>query len=188
MARPAGPGRRALLDAGLSLAEEKGVGALSISAVTTTAGMAKGSFYQHFPDRHSYIVELHRRYHDQLESLMTSAIEGQPPGIERLRTGFVAFLDACLATPGTKAFLAQARSETDLGEQVAERNAMFAALVRADLEAIGWSPAAPVAVLAVAMAADVSLQELGARGPRDDLRAAVLAIVAHPVDIAVPQS
>jgi len=32
----------------------------------------------------------------------------------------------------------------------------------------------------------VSLQELGARGPRDDLRAAVLAIVAHPVDIAVP--
>ncbi|NLG54044.1 MAG: TetR/AcrR family transcriptional regulator [Rhodococcus sp.] len=181
MARPAGPGRRALIDAGMTLAEDGGVAALSVSAVTTTAGMAKGSFYQHFPDRRSYIIELHRSYHDQLAEVVAQVISEFDPGIERLRAGLDAFLNACLQTRGTKAFLGQARTETDLGDEVAQRNAAFATLVREDLEAIGWSDAAPIATLAVAMAADVSFHELVAREPREDLRAAILTLVSRPV-------
>lgn len=183
VARPAAPGRNALIEAGFALAEEKGIGGLSVNAVTTTAAMAKGSFYQHFPDRRSYIIELHRRYHDELASLVTAATDDLEPGAARLRIGLHAFLDACLRTRGTKALLAQARSETDLGEEVARRNAMFAALVEADLAAIGWDPPGPVATLAVAMAADISFHELRDRKPRTDLRAAVTAIVEHPVPV-----
>ncbi|WP_068273247.1 TetR/AcrR family transcriptional regulator [Aldersonia kunmingensis] len=183
MARPAGPGRKALIEAGFTLAEEQGIGGLSVNAVTSTASMAKGSFYQHFPDRRSYLIELHRHYHDELEATVLAAVDGLDPGMARLRAGLPAFLDGCLRTRGTKALLAQARSETDLGEEVSIRNARFAALIEQDLAAIGWDPAAPVAALAVAMAADISFHELRDRRPLEDLRGALLAIVENPVSL-----
>jgi AcrR family transcriptional regulator len=177
VARPAEPGRTALLDAGCGLGDEQGLPGLSVNAVTARAGMAKGSFYQHFPDRRSYLVALHRRYHDQLEAVVLAAVAGLPTGLERIRVGLSAFLDACLRSAGTKALLVQARTDADLFSEVAARNAQFAALVVPDLAAIGWDPAEPVATLLVAMAADITYHELSAGGPRPQLRAALLALV-----------
>jgi TetR/AcrR family transcriptional regulator, transcriptional repressor for nem operon len=177
MARPAEPGRNNLLDAGMSVVDEHGLRGLSVNAVVSEAAMSKGGFYQHFADRRSYIVALHRRYHDELAALVVAAVDGQQPGFDRLQSGVAAFLDATLNTRGTKAFIVQARTEADLLDEVQQRNAMFAELVRADLEAIGWPDAPSIAYLVIAMAADISLQELYSSGARPDLRQALLDLV-----------
>lgn len=177
MARPAEPGRTALLDAGTALADREGLRGLSVNAIVAAAGMAKGSFYQHFSSRHDFVVALHRRYHDRIAALVLAAVAGLPPGAERLRIGVDGFLDSCLATKGTKAFLAQARTEADLLDEVQQRNAQVGALVAADFAAMGREMPNETAHLLVAMTADISLQEMYDNGPRRDLRTALYALL-----------
>lgn len=182
MPRPAEPGRTALLTAGAEVAADRGLRGLSINAVVERAGMAKGSFYHHFPDRRSYVVALHRRYHDELGVTVAGVTAGLAPGSERLGAGVAAYLDACLATHGTKAFLAQSRTDTDLLDEVHARNGSVAAGIEPDLRAIGWPNPAAVAHLLVAMVAEIALTELYAREPRPELRAAALTLVTNPVE------
>ena len=56
--------RENLLQAGLALAERLGLEGLSVNAVVDAAGVSKGTFFHHFRDRVSYLVALHRRFHD----------------------------------------------------------------------------------------------------------------------------
>ncbi len=50
--RPPEPGRNALLDAGQRLLGTSDLARISVNAIVAEAGMAKGSFYQHWPSRH----------------------------------------------------------------------------------------------------------------------------------------
>ena len=58
--------RGKLIETGLELAEELGLEGLSVNAVVAGAGVSKGTFFHHFPDRTAYLVALHRRFHDAL--------------------------------------------------------------------------------------------------------------------------
>ncbi|MGN2635971.1 TetR/AcrR family transcriptional regulator [Nocardia takedensis] len=182
MPRPAEPGRTALMNAGALVAADRGLRGLSINAVVEAAGMAKGSFYHHFPDRRSYVIALHRQYHDALSELVGARIAGLTPGARRVRVGVLAYLDACLATRGTKAFLAQSRTDTDLLDEVHERNRRFAGVIAPDLLEMGWSDPLAVAHLLVAMVAEIALTELYGDAPRDDLRAAVMTMIERTPD------
>ncbi|WP_225725320.1 MULTISPECIES: TetR/AcrR family transcriptional regulator [unclassified Nocardia] len=177
MPRPAEPGRNALLTAGVEIAEDRGLRGLSINAVVERAGMAKGTFYHHFSDRRSYVVALHDLYHDALTRTIVAAVAELPPGADRLHDGISAYLDACLATRGTKAFLAQSRTDTDLLDQVQARNKLFAAAIEPDLIALGWTDPAAIAHLVIAMVAETALAELYDRKQRPDLRKALLDLV-----------
>ncbi|AHH15597.1 putative transcriptional regulator, TetR family [Nocardia nova SH22a] len=179
MARPSEPGRRALLDAGSVVAEGAGLRGLSINAVVATAGMSKGSFYHHFSDRRSYMIALHRRYHDALSEAVLGEVGDLVPGLSRITTAISAYLDACLRTRGTKAFLAQSRTDTDLLDEVHARNRAVAALVEPDLRAIGWDDPAAVAHLLVAMVAEIALAELYADAPQPNLRSAAIGLISR---------
>ncbi|GED98834.1 TetR/AcrR family transcriptional regulator [Gordonia crocea] len=173
MARPAEPGRTALLEAGVDVAAERGLAGLSVNAVVDAAGMAKGSFYHHFPNRREYLVALHRNYHDTLTAEVLAAIDGLTPGPDRLRVGIDAFLDGCRRTKATKALLAQSRTAADLLPEVVARNAAATALMTPDIAVIGWHDPDAVAAMAVAMVAETALAELYEDGVRSDLRAAI---------------
>ncbi|MCC3313733.1 TetR/AcrR family transcriptional regulator [Nocardia africana] len=177
MARPSEPGRRALLDAGSVVAERAGLRGLSVNAVVAAAGMSKGSFYHHFSDRRSYMIALHRRYHDVLAEAILAEIGDLAPGFSRLAAGVTSYLDACLRTRGTKAFLAQSRTDTDLLDEVHARNRAVAAVIEPDLRAIGWDDPAAVAHLVVAMVAEIALAELYADEPQPTLRSAVIGLI-----------
>lgn len=170
------PGRRALLDAGRALLGTENLGKVSVNAITAGAGMAKGSFYQHWPSREDYLLTLHREFHDALFDRVSAAIADLPPGIGRLRIGFEVYLDGCLHDPATKGLLVQARTDAGLGTEVAARNAAAANLLTADLTALGWTDPAPVAVLLVAAVAETALLELDSSAPRPDLRSALLRL------------
>lgn len=160
------PGRTALLDAGQRLLSTADLARISVNAIVAEAGMAKGSFYQHWPSRAEYVRALHARFHDQLEDAITTAIAALPHGRERIEAGMNAYLDGCLADPATKALLVQSRTEAGLSDLVAARNESAATLIIPDLEVLGWTSPAPVATLLVAATAEIALIELAA-GKRD---------------------
>lgn len=180
MARPAGPGRTALLDAGrrlLSGDEATTLASMSVNAVVAEAAMSKGAFFQHFPTRRDYVLELHRSFHDRLAEAIAASVQGMEPGVERLVRGLTCYLDSCLEQATTKALLFQARADVDLAGEVAARNARFAGLAVADLAVIGWGDPARVARLLVAATAEVALVE-AERGRRDlRLRRALVDLV-----------
>ncbi len=185
--RPPEPGRRSLLDAGRALLAEADLPRLSVNAIVAEAGMAKGSFYQHWASRRNYLIALHRAFHDQLAETVEAAMADLPPGLTRLDAGITAYLDGCLASPATKALLVQARTDADLGAEVADRNKAFAALGASDLAVLGWDPVEPIATLFVAAIAEIALQELAAGGaPREDLREAARRLVSRPPHGAGP--
>lgn len=177
--RPAEPGRTALLDAGHRLLGSADLARISVNAIVEEAGMAKGAFYQHWKSRTDYIRTLHTRFHGELNKSIAARIGELPPGRERLAVAMNAYLDGCLAAPATKALLVQSRTEAGLSDLVAERNTAAADMISADLKALGWGDARPVAQLLVAAIAEIALLEMAA-GARDDrLRQALLELATQ---------
>src|SRR5690348_13034970 len=128
--------RAKLIETGLVLAEELGLEGLSVNAVVARAGVSKGTFFHHFPDRVSYLVALHRRFHDVLFDEMMSAIDEMPPGKQRLDSAATTYLDGCLRDRGVKALLLEARGHLPIAEEVARRNLTTVDIVAADFVAL----------------------------------------------------
>jgi len=176
------PGRNALLDAGRRLLGGADLARISVNAIVAEAGMAKGSFYQHWPSRAEYLRALHGRFHDQLGNSIAAAVTDLPPGRDRLAAGMNAYLDGCLAEPSTKALLVQSRTEAGLSDLVAARNQSSATLLLPDLVALGWTAPEPIAALLVAAIAEIALIELGAGQRDDELRRGLVQLATHTPD------
>lgn len=173
------PGRNALLDAGQRLLGSADLARISVNAIVAEAGMAKGSFYQHWPSRAEYVRALHVRFHDELIESIVAAMGDLPPGHARLEAAMNTYLDGCLAEPATKALLVQSRTEAGLTDLVAARNREAATLMMPDLEALGWAAPEPIAALIVAAVAEIALVELDARQRDDDLRRGLLRLASR---------
>jgi TetR/AcrR family transcriptional regulator, transcriptional repressor for nem operon len=154
------PTREALLQAGLRLAEQHGLANMSVNEVVAAAGVAKGTFYVHFPDRTAYLVALHQWFHDQLKAAVLAATADLAPGPDRLQRGALAYLDGCLQAKAVKALLLEARSEPAIMDEVKRRNADFGELARQDIAAMGWPHAAITARFFVVMTAEAAIIEL----------------------------
>lgn len=172
------PTAEALIEAGLSLAETKGLGQMSVDDIVAGAGVAKGTFYVHFRDRAAYLVTLHRRFHDHLEELVLRATAGMTPGRERLLAGTAAYLDGCLGGKAIKALLLESRSEPLVSQEVGRRNARFAQIASQDFAGMGWSAPSAAGRLFVAMGAEAALAELDARGPVAEVRGSLRQFVS----------
>lgn len=165
--------RANLIETGLVLAEELGLEGLSVNAVVTAAGVSKGTFFHHFPDRVTYLVALHRRFHDVLFDEVTEAIGGLHPGSDRLSAAASTYLDGCLRDRGVKALLLEARGHLPIADEVTRRNRMNVDVVSADFAALGSAHPRHAARLWVAATAECALMELE-QGHRDPAARAAL--------------
>jgi TetR/AcrR family transcriptional regulator, transcriptional repressor for nem operon len=165
--------RMALIDAGLRLAERTGLAGLSINLLVEDAQVSKGTFFHHFGDRASYLLALHREFHDRLLAEIDKATSTMPPGRERLIASATTYLDACLRDRGVKALLLEARADPVIAEEIGARNASAAKLVRADFKAMGWRHPLECAQLWVGMTAEAALLELKAGRRSSAVRAAL---------------
>jgi TetR/AcrR family transcriptional regulator, transcriptional repressor for nem operon len=165
--------RSALIDAGFRLAERTGLTGLSVNLLVEDARVSKGTFFHHFGDRASYLLALHRDFHERLLVEILDSIDGLPPGAERLVRSAEAYLDACLRQRGVRALLLEARAEPLIAEEVTARNASNAALCKPDFVAIGRPHPLESARLWVAMTAEAALVELQAGSRRRTVRAAL---------------
>ena len=151
--------REALIDAGLRLAERTGLAGLSVNLIVQEAGVAKGTFFHHFGDRASYLLALHREFHERLITQIQAAIDGMPPGRRRLTCVAHTYLDGCLRDRGVRALLLEARAEPAVTEEIARRNHASAELCEADFVALKRPHPYESAQLWVGMAAEAALIE-----------------------------
>lgn len=151
--------RKSLVDSGLRLADRIGLAGLSVNLVVREAGVAKGTFFHHFGDRASYLLALHREFHDRLAEQIQTAIAHLPPGRRRLAVGAVAYLDGCLQDRGVRALLLEARAEPAVADEIVRRNEAVAELCRADFDALERSHPYESAQLWVGMVAEAALIE-----------------------------
>lgn len=154
--------RDALLDAGVSVAEDQGLAGLSVNRVVAEAGVAKGTFYVHFDNREAFVDALHARFHARVEEAVVRATDGLPPGADRIVRGAEAYLDTCLEDHAVKALALEARSDPDLAASMSARHERFAASAVPSFKAMGWPDAAAASQLLAAMTAEVAIRELEA--------------------------
>jgi len=160
--------REALIDAGLQLAERTGLSGLSVNLIVAKAGVAKGTFFHHFGDRASYLLALHREFHERLAAQIQSAVAGMPPGRNRLITAVNTYLDGCLRDRGVRALLLEARAEPAVTTEISHRNIANANLCQPDFAAMKHPYPYESAQLWVGMTAEAALleYEAGAALPR----------------------
>jgi AcrR family transcriptional regulator len=166
--------REVLLDAGVAVADEHGLVGLSVNRVVEKAGVAKGTFYVHFPDRAGFVDALHERFHRRVQEAVAAATGEMPLGGERILRGAEAYLDVGLADRAVKALALEARSDPSLRESMADRHDRFAGQTIPSFKAMGWPDSTAAAQLFAAMTAEIAIRELDAGrrlpGPRRILR------------------
>ena len=152
--------RSNLIETGLVLSEQLGLEGLSVNAVVAAARVSKGSFFHHFPDRASYLVAMHRRFHDTLFDEVMAVIGEMPPGRARLAAAARTYLNGCLRDRGVKALLLEARGHLPISDEVVRRNRMNVDVVIADFQALGHAHPRSAARLWIAATAECALIEL----------------------------
>jgi AcrR family transcriptional regulator len=169
--------RTKLIESGLRLAERTGLTGLSVNLLVDEAGVSKGSFFHHFGDRASYLLALHREFHDRIAEQIDRALADLPPGRERLTTGTRVYLDMCLQQRGIRALLLEARAEPAVAQEITRRNADFAQKFKPDFDELGRQHPLESAQLLAAMAAEAALIELGAGSAMESVRAALAEFI-----------
>jgi len=172
--------RAALLAAGLCLAD-RGLKGMSVNNITTEAGVAKGTFYVHFPGRAEYLLALHQQFHERNTAGMRDAVAARPPGRAALWAATVAYLDGCLAERAVKALLLEARIEPLIQVEIAARNEDSAVLAEPHFAAMGWREPRDCARLFVALVAEAALLELPTGAPDPRVRRAVAEFLDRTV-------
>lgn len=125
----------------------------------TETKVAKGTFFHHFGDRASYLLALHRGFHERLSGQIAAAVEGLSPGRQRLIAGANADLDGCLRDRGVRALLLEARAEPAITDEITRRNTINAELCQPDFVAIGHQHPYRSAQLWVGATAEAALIE-----------------------------
>jgi AcrR family transcriptional regulator len=133
---------------------------VSVNDIVREAGVAKGTFYVHFPDRSALLVAVHQRFHEQIGMAIGEAVREFDPGVQRLLAAANAYLDACIALVGTKAMLLEARADLAVSADAAARERTLAKQAARSFEAVGITHAPEAARLYVALVAETALVEL----------------------------
>jgi AcrR family transcriptional regulator len=79
-AKPAADRRADLMEAATAVFAEKGVGAATVSDVTTAAGVAKGTFYLYFESKEQLVAALRDRFFDELLDEVEGELARLPEG------------------------------------------------------------------------------------------------------------
>ncbi|MEI8357690.1 MAG: helix-turn-helix domain-containing protein, partial [Deltaproteobacteria bacterium] len=176
------PTRHQLLEAADTISGRAGLAALSVAEITSEAGLGKGTFYIHFPDRAALLVELHRRFHDRLFERVVADTATMCPGPERARRRVTSFLDHSRRERAVRAMVLHARTEPDVLGEVRLRNDQASRLLAEDLRAL-VPHTLETARLLVAATAEVALLEFAAGRSLPRMRHALAALVPDaPVD------
>ena len=166
-----------LIDAGLRLAERTGLSGLSVNLLVEEAGVSKGTFFHHFGDRSSYVLALHREFHERLLREIRRATADLEPGRERLLAAANSYLDGCLRDRGVRALLLEARADPLIATEIGARNASTAVIIEADFRAMKWPRPYQCAQLWVGMTAEAALIELTAGKRSVAVRAALARFI-----------
>ena len=84
-----------LLEKGKDIVFEQGIRKISVDDITRAAGVAKGTFYQHFESKEQFLYKLIINVHCQMFIQAEQVISGQ----KDIATGFRSFITNCFHMP-----------------------------------------------------------------------------------------
>jgi AcrR family transcriptional regulator len=108
--------RSALLAAGMGLLVDRPVDAIAIDEFVAAAGVAKGSFFNHFADKREFANAVAKEVRIDVEHWVGSINSGVVDPVERLAGGMIAAAAYALANPQRTAVLARSFTGTSLDE------------------------------------------------------------------------
>lgn len=91
--------RSALLSAGLDLLAERPVDAIAIDELVAAAGVAKGSFFNHFGDKYAFADAVSAEIRVAIERRVAAANQGIEDPLERLTGGMIVAAAFALSEP-----------------------------------------------------------------------------------------
>ncbi|MBA4051256.1 MAG: hypothetical protein C0472_05105, partial [Erythrobacter sp.] len=88
-AKPSRTGRTraALIAAGLDLIASRPIDAIAIDELVAAAGVAKGSFFNHFADKHAFAEAVAAEVRAEVEAEVTRANAGRTDPVARIAGG-----------------------------------------------------------------------------------------------------
>jgi AcrR family transcriptional regulator len=101
--------REALLSAARQLMAERPRDAFTVDEVTQVAGVAKGSFYNHFPDKDALADEVYSVIHTKEEAEVGDVNRGVDDPVVRICRGMAVYARLALTTPQEARLLALSR-------------------------------------------------------------------------------
>lgn len=108
---------RALVDAGLELLAERPIDALAIDEIVGRAGVAKGSFFNHFADKPAFGRAIGAEIRAELEQRIGAANAGVTDPIARLAGGMRTGLAFALDEPRKAAIMIRNSGNSTLRDQ-----------------------------------------------------------------------
>lgn len=102
--------RQALLDAGLNLLADRPIDAIAIDELVAGAGVAKGSFFNHFADKQAFADAVSHKVRIEVEALVTHVNSAVADPLERLAGGMIAAALFALTQPRRAAVLMRSAS------------------------------------------------------------------------------
>lgn len=121
--------RKALLGAGLDLLADRPIDAIAIDELVARAGVAKGSFFNHFADKQAFADAISSVVRSEVEHTVSRVNQGIADPLERLAGGMIAAALFALAEPRRAAVLVRATSRMTPSDHPINRG------LRADLDA-----------------------------------------------------
>ncbi|WP_291207952.1 TetR/AcrR family transcriptional regulator [Hyphomonas sp.] len=91
--------RAALLAAGFDLLVERPIDAIPIDDLVAKAGVAKGSFFNHFKDKNDFAAAIAKEVRLELEALVAKANETVSDPVERIAGGMRVGLEFAIRQP-----------------------------------------------------------------------------------------
>lgn len=104
--------RAALIAAGFELLVDRPIDAIPIDDVVAQAGVAKGSFFNHFADKQAFANAIATEVRLELEALVTRANSGITNPVERIASGMRVAAEFALAQPKRTAVLLRAQGSS----------------------------------------------------------------------------
>lgn len=108
---------RALVDAGLELLAQRPIDALAIDEIVARAGVAKGSFFNHFADKAAFGQAIGAEIRTELEGRIGAANAGVGDPLARLAGGMRTGLGFALDEPRKTAIMLRNVSNSTLRDQ-----------------------------------------------------------------------
>lgn len=104
--------RAALIAAGFELLVERPIDAIAIDEVVARAGVAKGSFFNHFPDKQVFAEAIASEVRVELEALVTRANSEVADPVKRIAGGMRVAADFALNHPKRTAVLLRSHASS----------------------------------------------------------------------------
>ena len=100
--------RKALLDSAESVFAEFGYAGASVAEITRRAGVAQGTFYVHFADKHAAFLELLQHVNHQVRAAGARAISAVEGRVAQERAGLAAYFEHVAEDPALYRIIRQA--------------------------------------------------------------------------------